>query len=223
MEIKVQIPDHLSEITITQYATYLNIIEQFEKMKKESQNSDVFYLLKTLEIFTGINYQDGLKLRLVDVKRIVTRIEKLLNQKPELIRMFTLGDTTFGFIPKLDDMTFGEYVDLDTYIGDWNNMHKAMAVLYRPVKKKNKDLYLIDDYKGDLYHEAMKVMPLDAAFSALIFFYRLGTDLSIGMTKYLEKQTKSQSSTASQILVENGDGINRSIHSLREMLQNMKI
>ena len=52
MEIKVQIPDHLSEITITQYATYLNIIEQFEKMKKESQNSDVFYLLKTLEIFT---------------------------------------------------------------------------------------------------------------------------------------------------------------------------
>ena len=98
-----------------------------------------------------------------------------------------------------------------------------MAVLYRPVKKKNKDLYLIDDYKGDLYHEAMKVMPLDAAFSALIFFYRLGTDLSIGMTKYLEKQTKSQSSTASQILVENGDGINRSIHSLREMLQNMKI
>ena len=123
MEIKVQIPDHLSEITITQYATYLNIIEQFEKMKKESQNSDVFYLLKTLEIFTGINYQDGLKLRLVDVKRIVTRIEKLLNQKPELIRMFTLGDTTFGFIPKLDDMTFGEYVDLDTNIGDWNNMH----------------------------------------------------------------------------------------------------
>ena len=42
-----------------------------------------------------------------------------------------------------------------------------MAVLYSPVKKKNKDLYLIDDYKGDLYHEAMKVMPLDAAFSAL--------------------------------------------------------
>jgi len=223
MEIKVQIPDHLNEITITQYATYLNIVDQFEKMKEDNKNSDVFYLLKTLEIFTGINYQDGLKLRLVDVKRIVNKIEKLLSQKPDLVRMFTLGDTTFGFIPKLDDMTFGEYVDLDTNIGDWNNMHKAMAVLYRPVKKKSKDLYLIEDYKGDAYHDAMKLMPLDVAFSALIFFYRLGMDLSIGMTKFLEKETTSQASMQSPILVENGDGINRSIHSLKEMLQNMKI
>lgn len=223
MEIKVQVPDSLNEITITQYATYLNIIEQFEKMKDDNKNSDVFYLLKTLEIFTGINYQDGLKLRLVDVKRIVNKIEKLLTNKPNLIRIFTLGDTTFGFIPQLDDMTFGEYVDLDTNIGDWNNMHKAMAVLYRPVKKKNKQLYIIEDYKGDAYHDAMKLMPLDVAFSALIFFYRLGTDLSIGMTKFLEKQGKNQNLTASLILAESGDGINRSILSLKEMLQNMKI
>ena len=40
MEIKVQIPDHLSEITITQYATYLNIIEQFEKMKKDKMTEE---------------------------------------------------------------------------------------------------------------------------------------------------------------------------------------
>ena len=36
----------------------------------------------------------------------------------------------YGFIPNLDDMSFGEYVDLDTYIGDWQNIHRAMAVLY---------------------------------------------------------------------------------------------
>ena len=63
MEIKVNIPDHLKEITVQQYAAYLNIVDQFEKMKEKNQNSDVFYLLKTLEIFTGINYEDGLYLK----------------------------------------------------------------------------------------------------------------------------------------------------------------
>jgi hypothetical protein len=28
-------------------------------------------------------------------------------------------------------MSFGEYIDLDTYIGDWENIEKAMAVLYQ--------------------------------------------------------------------------------------------
>ena len=223
MEIKVNIPDHLKEITVQQYAAYLNIVDQFEKMKEKNQNSDVFYLLKTLEIFTGINYEDGLKLKLSDVKRIILKIENLLSQKPELVTNFKIGDTTFGFIPKLDEMTFGEYVDIDTNISDWDNMHKTMAVLYRPIKKKIKDKYIIEEYKGDLYHEAMKIMPLDAEFSALIFFYHLGMDLSIGMTKFLEKDKSQPTSQQSQILEENGVGISRSINLLKEMLQDMRL
>ena len=223
MKIKVQIPDNLNEITVTQYAQYLNIVEQFDKMKEQEKNADVFYLLKTLETFTGINYEDGLKLKLSDVKNIVLKIETLLNQKPELIKTFILGDTEFGFIPQLDDMTFGEYVDIDTNISDWNTMHKTMAVLYRPIAKKVKDKYIIDDYKGDAYHEAMRLMPLDVAFSALIFFYHLGMDLSIGMTKFLENKKQTPNSQESQIFLENGVGINQSINSLRAILQDMKI
>ena len=223
MEIKVNIPDHLKEITVQQYAAYLNIVDQFEKMKEKNQNSDVFYLLKTLEIFTGINYEDGLKLKLSDVKRIILKIENLLSQKPELVTNFKIGDTTFGFIPKLDEMTFGEYVDIDTNISNWDNMHKTMAVLYRPIKKKIKDKYIIEEYKGDLYHEAMKIMPLDAAFSALIFFYHLGMDLSIGMTKFLEKDKSQPTLQQSQILEENGVGISRSINLLKAMLQDMRL
>ena len=135
MEIKVQIPDSLNEITLSQYSKYLDIVDQYTSMR-EDKSSDSFYLLKTLEIFTGINYEDGLKLKLSDVRRIVSKLEGLLSQKPELVREFTLGDTSFGFIPKLDDMTFGEYIDLDTNLSDWSEMYKAMAVLYRPIQKK---------------------------------------------------------------------------------------
>lgn len=38
-----------------------------------------------------------------------------------------------GFLPKLDEITLGEFIDVESNIGDWQNIHKAMAVLYRPV------------------------------------------------------------------------------------------
>jgi len=222
MEIKVQIPDTLNEITLAQYSKYLDIVDQYTSMR-EDKSSDSFYLLKTLEIFTGINYEDGLKLKLSDVRRIVSKLEGLLSQKPELVREFTLGDTSFGFIPKLDDMTFGEYIDLDTNLSDWSEMYKAMAVLYRPIQKKYDGLYTIEPYKGDVYYEAMKLMPLDAVFSSLLFFYHLGMELSIGMTKFLETESKELTLTQQQTLQENGVGISRSIHLLKEMLQDIKL
>ena len=46
-------------------------------------------------------------------------------------------------------MTFGEYTDLDSYIGDWDNMHKVMAVLYRPITKKG----LNNTYEIEKYNE----------------------------------------------------------------------
>ena len=226
MDIKVQIPTKLNEITLKQYQSYISIVDQWQLIEDSNGsdgNSEMFYLLKTLELFTGINYEDGLKLRITDVKNTIEKIESLLALKPDLVTNFKLGDTEFGFIPKLDDMTFGEYVDLDSSLGNWEEMHKCMAVLYRPIKKKVGDLYVIKDYKGDNYHEAMKLMPLDAVLSSLVFFYHLGMELSTGMTKYLESQMSNQALNQDPTLQKNGVGINRSIHLLKEMLQDMKI
>ena len=223
MEIKVKVPSKLSELTLEQYAKYSEMLVQYEAMKDEKSNPEIFYMLKTLEIFCGINYEDGMKIRVQDVKKLVHAMEKLLSEKPELIRTFDVGDTTFGFIPQLDDMTFGEYIDVDTNLGDWNNMHKVVAVLYRPIKKRMQDKYIIDDYKGDLFHDVMKKTPLDVVFSSLIFFYHLGIDLSNAMTKFLEEEAKATDLAPSKILDVNGVGINRSIRLLKETLQNMTI
>lgn len=223
MEIKVKVPSKLSEITLEQYAKYSEMLIQYEAMKDEKKNPEIFYMLKTIEIFCGINYEDGMKIRVQDVKKLVHAMEKLLSEKPDLIRSFEVGDTTFGFIPQLDDMTFGEYIDVDTNLGDWNNMHKVIAVLYRPIKKRMGDKYIIDEYKGDLFHDAMKKTPLDVVFSSLIFFYHLGIDLSNAMTKYLEEEAKATDSAQSKISDVNGVGINRSIRLLKETLQNMTI
>ena len=48
--------------------------------------------------------------------------------------------------PDLDELSFGEYIDLDTYLGDWENIHDAMNVLYRPINSKKGDRYTIQEY-----------------------------------------------------------------------------
>jgi hypothetical protein len=155
---------------------------------------------------------DAVEYKVSDVRKVVQIITTTLNKQPDLVRTFKLGDTEFGFIPKLDDMTFGEYVDLDSNLGDWDNMYKAMAVLYRPIKQKVGDKYLIDDYKGDLYYDAMLHTPMDAVVSSMVFFYNLGKELSIAMTKYLEEEGTLEGLTASQTSIINGVGINQYKH-----------
>ena len=85
-----------------------------------------------------------------------------------MINRFTVNDIEFGFIPSLDEMTFGEYVDIDTYIKDWKQMHKAMAVLYRPIEAKYDDRYNIVAYDGE-ETDIMKDMPLSVCFSSIVF------------------------------------------------------
>jgi len=68
-----------------------------------------------------------------------------------------------------------------------------MSVLYRPIKQKSGEKYLIDEYKGDLYHDAMRHTPMDAVISSLVFFYNLGKELSMAMIDFLETETEGDS------------------------------
>ena len=88
-------------------------------------------------------------------------------------------------------MTFGEYVDIDTYIKDWKQMHKAMAVLYRPIEAKYDDRYNIVAYDGE-ETDIMKDMPLSVCFSSIVFFYNLGIELSQIMMAYTEQMSPTQ-------------------------------
>ena len=217
MQIEIEVPNNLSEITLSQYTRYLNLIET----NKDIEHIDKFMSLKMLEIFCNVPYKSAMQFKITDVNRVVDHLVDLLNQKPDLVHTFSIGDTEFGFIPKLDDMTFGEYIDLDQFLGNWDNMYKAMAVLYRPINKRVGKFYNIKEYTGDSYWEAMQLTPLDAVLSSTLFFYHLGIDLSKLMTNSLmENQVEV---TLPKDLEKNGVGINQFTHSLKEMLDDMKI
>ena len=166
MEINITVPSQLCDIKLHQYKKYVKLLETVE----EGENRDSFVSLKMLEIFCNVPYQTAIKFKMQDVNKIIATILELLSSKNELVKRFRMGDTEFGFIPKLDDMTFGEYIDLDNYLGKWDNIEKAMAVLYRPITKSSQDLYDIADYQGDTYHEIMNEMPMDAVLSSIVFF-----------------------------------------------------
>ena len=119
-------------------------------------------------------------------------------------------------------MSFGEFIDLDNNISDWQNMHKAMAVLFRPLKQKQGHKYLIEEYEGShKYSEVMKQMPLSVVLGAMVFFYNLTNELLNYIPNYLEKEVVKEQMIG-QISQENGEAIQNYIHLLKETLQDLK-
>ena len=213
MKVEITIPDSLSEVTLDQYQRYLKI--------QDNNQDEKFLASKMIEIFCGVKLSDTLKMKYADVDGICNILVDMFNEKPQLVTKFKMKGVEYGFIPKLDDISLGEYIDLDAFLGDWDNMHRAMAVLYRPIENKYGDKYSIKDYEaGD--GEVMKDMPLEAVISSIIFFYHLGIDLSQAMMNYLEEQ--EETSLVQYLNSEqSGVGINQFTHSLKEILGDLRI
>ena len=116
------------------------------------------------------------ELALSDVAVIMSKIAELqAKQDTTLKRIIEINDVEYGFHPDLDKITLGEYADIEQFIknGIESNLPELMAVLYRPVKLKKNDIYIIDAYDGDitLRTEEMKNMSAAQVQSALFFFY----------------------------------------------------
>ena len=218
MKLEIAVPTSLEDITLSQYQHYMRIVDQ---NKDESAND--FVNKKLVEIFCNINLNEVDSIPVVEFNRILEILQKAFQEKFSLIRHFHLGGVEMGFIPKLDDMSLGEYVDVEASISDWQNIHKAMAVLYRPVNAKIKDKYTIAPYKpNDDIHEWMKEMPLSVVMSCLVFFYDLGIELSTASLVFLEKaMKKDKTSQLKEALEESGVGISQFMDSLKETSQSL--
>ena len=203
MKLTLNIPESLSEVTLDQYQQWLKVAE--------GKDLDNFLQQKMIEIFCGVTLKQVMLIKAKDIESIVVQISKLFNQKEnKFIDRFNYQDQEFGFVPKLDDMTFGEYVDLDNYLADWQLMHKAMSVLYRPITFKKKNQYLIEDYEtADKYN--MKQMTLDVVFGAMVFFWNLRNELQKHILNYLANQTEVPISQELRDSLKNGAGINLSM------------
>tara|TARA_R110000751_G_C13631371_1_gene465867 strand:+ start:43 stop:696 length:654 start_codon:yes stop_codon:yes gene_type:complete len=214
MKFELTIPSDLSEISLKQYKKFLKI--------QESNEDSYFLQCKMIEIFCNLDAKSVRLLKLADADKVVQILNKMFEAKPQLIRTFKLGNIEYGIIPSLDEISLGEYVDLDTYMGDWQNMQIAMNVLYRPIKERIGGKYLIKEYDVES-KDILQEIPMDVVFGSIFFLYNLGIDLSKAMMDYLEG-SQMDSLMEQQIFQENMDGIKASsLHSLKTMLDELKI
>jgi len=212
MKVNLKIPTSLNELSLSQY-------QEFAKLEGQQQTTAI--QLKMIEIFCNVPEVVVRNMKATDISEICEILNNMFDTEHQLITRFDYNGVQYGFIPDLDDMSFGEYMDLDTFIGDNENIHRAMNVLYRPIKLKKGDRYVIEDYDTNTSEDA-KNFPLDAVLGAIVFFYTLGKDLSLVMMNSLD--SKNEKALAQHLIsLQNTDGTIPSMESLTEILQNLNI
>tara|TARA_R110000868_G_scaffold13143_2_gene61771 strand:- start:823 stop:1521 length:699 start_codon:yes stop_codon:yes gene_type:complete len=219
MEAKLYIPTDLSEITLEQYQYLMKITN----VKDEEEIS----ARKMISVLCKIPLSAVLKLEVSSVLDITSKFSKMFEKyDQQLIHRFKLAGTEFGFIPHLESMSWGEYMDAEKYMSDWQSMHNAMSVLFRPIVKAKGDKYSIEEYESSInYAEVMKGMPLNVAISANVFFWTLGAELLEGTMNFLAEQMKEMNQEEKEIIAKElnldkgGDGIQAYMQQQKEMSQ----
>ena len=179
-----------SDVTLE---TWLQLID-FETGTKTEEATE------TIAALSDIPKKLIKELSLSDVAVIMSKVGELQQeQDTKLKRIIEINGVEYGFHPDLDSISLGEYADIEQFIknGIDKQLPELMSVLYRPVKLKKNDIYIIDSYDGDirLRAEEMKQMSAEQVQSALVFFYTFAKVLSEIMPLYLMerlKETKTQ-------------------------------
>ena len=218
------IPETLRDIKLSQWQRYIEILE-----KNKDAELTGFLEKKLLGIFCEVELKDIDRIGLSVFDNTIQHLSNILNSKPELVKTFKMTGTDdvtveFGLIPNFDKMSYGEFVDLEKYLFVDKDLHRAMAVMYRPVKLKSKGSYLIHDYNGTEYlAEVMKNTPLDVALSARVFFYRLATKLSnFTMAYTLKELQQKQEGRKDKHSVKSGETIKQYLRSLEKMSEELE-
>jgi hypothetical protein len=206
MRIEITIPESLDDITLEQYQVFSKI---------EEPTID-----QTLTTFLNISQKELNMLPADKIEGFAEQINSVFEQDKQFTPTFVLNGVKYGFIPKLDSITYGENKDLTTYLNDFDNMHKAMAVMYRPITYEQRGKYLIEDYEGSSkYSEVMKEAPLSVVLGATVFFYNLTNGLLKAIPNYLGEELEKESKD----LLKSGEITKKQLHLLTRKFKELLV
>ena len=134
--MQISIPTTIDDITLEEF-------QKFSVINTEDQD-DEFKLHKTIEIFCNVDLQTVAKFPVKDAEEIAADIMAVLEAEPKFEQFFDFNGVKYGFIPALEDMSLGEYIDLEDGLKDVKEFHKAAAVMFRPVTKTFGKLYTVE-------------------------------------------------------------------------------
>ena len=215
MKVKIKKDDKIKEFKNSKWSDVT--LEKWLKLIDLETGSKTKEAEETIAALSDIPKQLIKELSIKDVAVIMSRIAELQQkQDSSLKRIVKINGVEYGFHPDLDSITLGEYADIETFIknGIETQLPELCAVLYRPITEKKNDIYTIAAYDGDIRMrtEEMKQMSAEQVQSALVFFYRLGKELSLILPSYLMERLKEMNQQLPQNpLPKSGHGSESSI------------
>jgi len=172
--------DSWSEVSLEKWIELIDI-ETGSKTKEAEE---------TIAAFSDIPKKLVKELALKDVAIIMGKIAELQTKQDTLLKkVIEIDGVEYGMHPNLDSITLGEYADIETIIknGLEKNMPDLMAVLFRPVKERNGEVYTIEAYDGEITirAEEMKKMSAEQVQNTLVFFWHFVNALYLTLPSYL--------------------------------------
>jgi len=198
--MKIIIPESLNDITLAQFQKY-DVLTKREDLDVYNFNK------RKIEIFTGVKANEVDNIKQTDLEDILNTIDKALTQTTEFKPIFKIKDIEFGFIPNLDDITGAEFSDLSLHGMDVESLNNVMAILFRPIAKKDSfGNYSIIPYQGTkLYADVMKYMPMSIVNGALVFFSSLANELLIYTQRFTKAEQERENKQVTTL--KSGDGM----------------
>jgi len=184
--IKIQLPESIADITLNQYQQFLKLQDKADTLTEQGMAERV------ISLFTGIKKQDVKKLVISDYESIMNQITEACSTEAKFQQRFKLNGVEYGMIPNLNDISQGEYIDLTTLGSDMDEMHKVMAILFRPVVKEDAfGNYSIEAY-GDITERSKDMLecPMHIVNGSLVFFLNLLKDLKSYMKKSIVEEAQ---------------------------------
>ena len=196
-----KLPTSWDEVSLGQYSKLMLSIEK-------DGSTEIELMIKSLEALVGIDGGILSKVPIKQLREAYNQLGELISTTPnnELSRVIEIDGIEYGFIPDWDDFTLAEFVDLDNYLQDsWNNMQKIFALLYRPIKSREDNKYIIDTYSLKNIKERRELfnnrLSIDTVYGALVFFCAIGTKHIENMRSSLAREAeKIQKKKAMQIM-----------------------
>lgn len=148
-----------------------------------------------LDHFTELNRDEIKRMDVKSAETIMVGITNALGRSQnQFYKKIKIDGTEFGAIPNLDDMSFGEYIDLCEKMDDIHQWGRAMQVMYRPITEKRKvagvERYSIEPYHGtnDELEQFWLRQPCAYPLGVYDFFLTLGEQLLIATEHYSTRQ-----------------------------------
>ena len=128
-EVDYKLPEYL---TIEQYVKIYKMQDLFE---------DEYFAAKLISILTGAPLKELLEYDYQEINFLASEILSLIPLAPKFEDRFLLDGVKYGFFPNWKDLSFAEFVDLDTLSSKkpdelLEQLHYLTAVMYRPITEE---------------------------------------------------------------------------------------